>query len=193
MILTTKVITQPSDEPITLAEAKAHCKISDTTEDGYLTRQIRAARRFGENYSGLSFLTQKREIKLDAFPCGVITIPYGPVQTVTSFTYIKTDETTGTLVLNTDFRQSTNAGVTRLEAISSWPSTNVQIDAVTIQYTCGYTDTGEDYLPEEIPEAVGKTVARMYEKRGDEDSGPVLTDEIRELYDSVKVYWNANA
>jgi hypothetical protein len=105
---------------------------------------------------------------------------------------VKPDQTTGTIVLNTDFRQSTNAGITRLQAIGSWPSVYDQIDALTIQYTCGYTNSLEDYLPEEIPEAVSKTVARMYENRGDADAGPVLTQEIMDLYDSVKVYWNAH-
>jgi uncharacterized phiE125 gp8 family phage protein len=187
-----RVTQQPLDEPITLAQAKTHLKVDGTDDDDFITRQIRAARRIGENYSGLSFLTQEREIKLDGFPCGVLDIPYGPVQSIDSFTYIKTDETTGTLVEGTDFRVSKIGARTRLEAIDGWPSTNYQVDAVTIQYTSGYTNAGEDYLPEEIPEAVAKTVARLYEKRGDDAAGTVLTYEIMDLYDTVKVYWNAH-
>lgn len=149
------------------------------------------ARRIAENYSGLSFLTQTREMNLDYFPCGIIEIPYGPVQSISSFKYIDTVGTEQTLALNTHFRIDNKSQPARLQYIGSWPTAREQVNAVTIQYVAGYTNVGEDWLPEDIIEACGKLVARLNEKRGDEDFTP-LTDEIMDILDGVKVYWNAN-
>jgi uncharacterized phiE125 gp8 family phage protein len=192
MIIYSKVITQPSAEPLTLAEAKSMLKIDSTDEDDYIVRLIMRARRMTENYCALSLLTQEREINLDCFPCGIINVPYGPVQSVDSFTYIDADGDEQTLVEGTDFRVDTKSDVCRIEAINSWPTAKTQVNAVTIQYTAGFTNVGEDWLPEEAIEMCSKLVARMYEKRGDENY-PVLTDEIMQVGDLIKAYWNANA
>lgn len=188
MIKYSKVTVQPTVEPLTVAEAKYHCKVDDTSQDetNYFSRLITRARRIAENYSGLSFLTQTREMTLDYFPCGIIEIPYGPVQSI-EITYIDTDDVIQTLVEGTDYRISGD----RVQAINGWPTPKDQIDAVTITYMAGYTNAGEDHLPEEAIEACGKIVARLYEKRGDEDF-TVLTDEIMDILDNIKVYWNAN-
>lgn len=192
MIKYSRVTVHPTVEPLTVAEAKYHCKVdsSSTEETDYFSRLIWRARRIAENYTGLSFLTQTREITLDYFPCGIIEIPYGPVQSITSFKYFDTSGVEQTLVLNTDFRLDKKSNPARLQSINGWPTPNDQLNAVTIVYVAGYTNVGEDVLPEEAVEMIGKLVARLYEKRGDEDLTP-LTDEIMDIGDQLKVYWNA--
>lgn len=63
---------------------------------------------------------------------------------------------------------------------------------MTIHYTAGYANDDHDPVPEEIKEAIYKTVSRLYEKRGDGDNGPVLNSEITDILDMLKVYYNAN-
>ena len=41
-----KVITAPTSEPITLAEAKAQCRVDGTDEDTLITSLIGAARQY---------------------------------------------------------------------------------------------------------------------------------------------------
>lgn len=192
MIKYSRVTVHPTVEPLTVADAKYHCKVDDTStnETDYFSRLIWRARRMCENYTGLSFLTQTREINLDYFPCGVIEIPYGPVQSITSFKYIDTAGVEQTLALNTDFRLDNKSSLARLEAINGWPTPKDQVNAVTIIYVAGYTNVGEDVLPEEAVDMVSRLVARLYEKRGDEGVTP-LTDEIMDIGDLIKVYWNA--
>lgn len=188
MILISRVTVQPSVEPLTVAEAKYACKVDDTStsELDYFSRLITRARRIAENYSELSFLTQTREITLDAFPCSIIDLPHGPVQSVL-ISYVDSTGNDQDLTEGTDFRVSRD----RVQVINSWPTAKNQIDAVTITYVAGYTNGGEDWLPEEAIEACQKLVARLYEKRGDEDFTP-LTDEIMDILDQIKSYKNAN-
>jgi uncharacterized phiE125 gp8 family phage protein len=188
MIMHSKVIVQPAVEPLTVAEAKYHCKVDDTSgdESNYFSRLITRARRIAENYSGLSFLTQTRQLSLDYFPCGVIEIPYGPVQSV-EMEYYNSAGSLITMVEGTDFRISGD----RIQAIDGWPTVKNMIDAVTIVYVAGFTNTGEDHLPEEAIDACARLVARFYEKRGDEDFTP-LTDKIMDILDNIKVHWNAH-
>lgn len=188
MIKFSKVIVQPAVEPLTVAEAKYHCKVDDssTDETDYFSKLITRARWIAENYTALSFLTQTRQLNLDYFPCGTIELPHGPVQSV-EVSYINSEGTPTALVEGTDFRVSGN----RVQPISGWPTPKDQIDAVTIEYVAGYTNAGEDHLPDQAIEGCIKLVTRMYEKRGDEDY-TVLTREIMDVLDGIKDYQNAN-
>lgn len=188
MIKYSKVTVQPASEPLTVAEAKYHCKVDDssTNETDYFSRLITRARRIAENYTGLSFLTQTRQLNLDYFPCGTIELPHGPVQSV-EIEYFNTSGVSTALVEGTDFRVSGD----RVQTINGWPTPKDMIDAITITYVAGYLNTYEDPLPEEAIEGCIKLVARLYEKRGDEDLTP-LTAEIMDTLDPIKVYQNAN-
>lgn len=41
-----------SEEPVTLAQAKAHCRVDFDDDDEYLTHLIKAARRWAEGFLG---------------------------------------------------------------------------------------------------------------------------------------------
>lgn len=202
MIVNSKVITQPESEPVTLDEAKAHLRVDGSDDDTYITTLIKVARQLCEAYSGLSFLTQSREIKLDRFPCArTIILPHGPVQSVDDFTYLDSNGDSVPLILNTDYRVDLHSDIPRVEYVSSWPllpwpQTNNQFNSVTIAYTAGYMNDDHDQLPEVIKQAVLMTVATLYENRQDEviaATGNLINWTSQALLDTVKVYYNANA
>ena len=64
----TKVTELPSEEPVTLAEAKAHARILQADEDDLITSFIKAARLAVEKYTGRKLITQTLEAFMDEFP-----------------------------------------------------------------------------------------------------------------------------
>lgn len=189
MIIYSKVTEQPDSEPVNLDEVKVQIKVDGTDEDEFIASKIKVARRICERYAGLSFITQTRTVSLDRFYGRDIILPYGPVTAIESFDYKDSsgvDQTIDEALYTLD----TQSDLPKIRVLDSWPSTDRTLNNVVITYTAGYADA--DSVPEEVKEAILKTVARLYEKRGDGDDGQVLTDEIIDLLDTVKVYWNAN-
>ena len=65
-----KINTAPTEEPVTLAEAKTHLRedLADVGNDALITILITAARLHAENVCRRAFVTQKWDLYLDAFP-----------------------------------------------------------------------------------------------------------------------------
>lgn len=63
-----EVVTPPTEEPVTLDEAKLHLRVDGSDEDALITSQIKAARLWCEEKSDRSFVDQKLRLTLDAFP-----------------------------------------------------------------------------------------------------------------------------
>lgn len=202
MIVYSKVITQPTSEPVTLDEAKAHLRVDGSDDDTYITMLIKVARQVCEAYSGRSFITQDREVKLDRFPCGrFISLPYGPIQEVTDFTYIDSNGDVIPMTENTDYRVDLRSGIPRLEYVTSWPNPlwptgSTEFNSVTIAYTAGYANDDHDPVPEVIKQAMLMTIGSLYENRQDEvvgAAGHLINWTSQALLDTIKVYYNANA
>ncbi len=197
MVVYSRVTSEPDyTEIITISEAKAHLRVSGSSDDSYITTLINVAGKLSESYSGLSFVSQERRIKLDTFPCddGEIIVPYGPVQTIDEFTYIDSDGVSPSMVPNTAYRLASHSELARLESIHGWPSTETRFNAVTIEYTAGYNNVGGPELPMTIKQAMLLQIGAMYENRQDEVIGTTpatLTMSSRMLLDTVKVYWHA--
>ena len=94
----TIIITTPSNEPVTLSEAKAQLRIDDafTVDDDYIGALISSARERCENYCNQFFTQQDIAIVFDSNPSGVAYIPYAGL-TVTSVTYIDENDATQTI------------------------------------------------------------------------------------------------
>lgn len=198
-----------TDEPdfldlVTLAEAKTHLEYTGTAKNTYITSLIQTAGKLCEIYTGLSFVTQIRRVKLDYFPSNplYIQLPYGPVQHIDTFSYTTEDDTTETLVSGTDYLLDTHSRVARVYPIGSdgtidtWPTDYKSIPhPITIDYQTGYDDVSGEPVPEQVKQAVMMYVAKMYEKRGDEQGKTIaeaLPWECQVILDSIKVTWNAN-
>jgi len=68
------VVTPPADEPVSLADVRAHLRIDDddTSQDALLNLLISSARRYAELYTGRSFMTQTIRAIADRFPGGIL-------------------------------------------------------------------------------------------------------------------------
>lgn len=204
MIQYSIVIEQPTNEPVTLQQAKTHLEYTGTLKDSYIDLLITAGRRLAEAYCGLSLVTQIRRVELDCFPSGFgfILLPYGPVQSIESFTYANEDGTTTTLVEDTDFKVDYHSRMTRVYAIGSdgqrtcWPSDVRNIlSPIRVDYQSGFDDVSGEATPSEAKVAIMEYCADMFENRGDDQGGKIgdaLPWRCMMILDAIKVNWNAN-
>lgn len=167
----TRVTVAPPVEPLTLTEVKLDRAVEHTLHDELLTALIRSAREYVENYCGLSLVTQTRELILDEFST-VITLPYGPVQSVSSVSYFDTNGV-GQTLLSSQFALYANRYPPILTAAYGlyFPVTRFQENAVSVIYVAGYAPLAgspTDYtynIPPGIKTAMKLLIGNWYENR----------------------------
>jgi uncharacterized phiE125 gp8 family phage protein len=135
--------------PITVARAKAFCRVENTTaeQDIDFALWIRAARTKIEQYCGISLIPRNIVAVLQA-PQGMMELPFGPVTSTPTFV----DE-------------NNTAQVIDLIGLS-YKTIKNPIDYTKATYTAGYAD---GQVPEELQEAILLQVAYWWENRGDQD------------------------
>lgn len=163
-IIYSKVTSDPDAEPVLLAEAKLNLRVDNDEENALITILAQAAREMVEQRIGRSLITQTRTIKMDHFPLSsdTILLPYGPVQSVTSIKYY-VDEVEQTLSSSL-YTVDTNSDIARIVIDDSWPSTDDDINVVTIVYVCGYGASSTN-VPKPIKQAIYMLIAHLYENR----------------------------
>ena len=135
--------TPPASEPVTLAEAKAQCRVelAFTDDDAILTTFIAVARRAAEKHTGVGIIPQRWTLTLAQFPpwSGHIELPKGPVISIDSVTYLDTNGATQTLDPATYvWVRDELADRLSLAYNKVWPVTYGQANAVTIAFTIGF-------------------------------------------------------
>lgn len=178
------LVSGPAIEPVTVAEAKLHCKVDVTTDDALIANLIVAARQYAETFTQRAFISQTWDLKLDAFPCGVLTLPMPPVQSVTSITYLDTAgdaQAWSTALYQTDLPSGLFAAPARIAPAygQSYPLTRSDVfNAVTVRFVCGY-GASATAVPTMIREAVLLLVGWMYEQRQSTvEEGSVRTADL---------------
>ena len=139
----------PSVEPISLAEARTHCRRGNEL-DALLPLYIQAAREEAEAYTQRSLITQTWECRLDRFPTDAdggpsIRLWHGPVQSISSVRYVDTLGATQTLsgaLYTTDL--GLEPGFVLPAVDTSWPDTLECANAVTVTFVAGYGDAASD-------------------------------------------------
>ena len=132
------LISGPTAEPITLAEARAQVRVSDAYSDAQLAALMFAAREWAQGYTRRQLVTQTWDYHLHCFPME-IRLPIGPVQSITSIKYYDTSNVQQTL--STAYYQSDLVSVVPriCEAYNyEWPDTYDRYNAVTVRFVAGY-------------------------------------------------------
>lgn len=199
MIKRSKVLAEPTSEPVSLQEAKEKLYLTDTDRDTTVQRLIKVARMQCEKDAGLSFITQTRVLNLDAFPSdnSAVQIPFGPVISMSGtdssnnnlgISYVDDDGGTQTLTLNTDYYLDSHSAIPRLSPVDTWPTdVDDRIHAITITYTAGFGAASS--VPMEAKEAILFQVASMHENPDGSQEG--ICPAAQSCLDSIRVYWNA--
>ena len=162
-----KIKTEPAKEPVTLAEAKSHLRVEITDDDTLINSLIKAARRHVENVCSRALITQTWYLYLDAFPASgkEIKIPLPPLGSIVNIAYIDTDGVTQTLAASKYTVDAKSEPARVKEAYNeTWPDTREIINAVTVEFTCGY-GADETSIPEPIRQAMLMLIGHWYENR----------------------------
>jgi uncharacterized phiE125 gp8 family phage protein len=155
-----KLITAPTDTPVTLAEAKAQCRVEDDSEDTLMTGLIAAATDYVEQYTGRAIMAQTWELTFDEF-ADSIALPKGPVTSVTSVNYYDINGDVQTLAASNytvDLVSDPQWVVKNSDA--SWPDTVDSINTVVIRFVCGYA-----VVPPSIKHAILLLISQWFDNR----------------------------
>lgn len=141
--MTTRLITPPANEPITVNEAKLHLRVDDAADDALIQALITSAREQCEHILGRSIMPQTWELVLDSFPADAdIELLNPTIISITSVKYI--DALTAnevTLAANQYALDKDNEPGWLMPASGiTWPATLDVANAVRIRYTAGYAD-----------------------------------------------------
>lgn len=160
-----QLITPPSGEPVTLAEAKLHLRVDITDDDALITALISAARQYAEMVTQRQLLTASWRLVLDCFP-RMIRLDKMPLVTVDSIKYVDLNGVLQTMP-STDYVVDSSAEPARITPVFGkiWPIPVPQIGAVQVNFTCGYG--AATAVPEGIKNWIKIRVASLYEHRAE--------------------------
>lgn len=189
------LVTAPATEPVTLTEAKAHMRVTTSSDDDYITDLITTARLHAENLTKRAFINQTWQLYLDSFPNGFdeeffegyressrislrmikqgfVTIPRAPLVSISSIKYYDSADSSTTLSSSV-YQVAAYAGDTppcgrvALKSGQSWPGVELRsMDGVEITFVAGYGANASD-VPLQIRQAILEIVTQIYENRGD--------------------------
>jgi uncharacterized phiE125 gp8 family phage protein len=159
---TTRVVTPPTSEPVTIAEAKAqlHIGASDDTHDSDLAALIAAAREEWERDTSVALITRTIEHRLPKF-LSVVALSVRPVIAISSITYIDQYGGSQTVDVANYYLDSDEV---RLKPTFQIPIVEERSEAVRITYTAGYGSDSRA-CPQMDRMAIKLSLANRFEDR----------------------------
>lgn len=177
--------TAPTDQPLSLAEAKAHLRVDHDDDDAMITALINAALASieGPYGRGLALLTQTWVMTLDSWyghryetwwtqyklydqvARVPVRIPLGPVREVTAIKYIDAggiEQTIGAATYRVDVSQQPARVSPEFGAI--WPTHRFIPAPISIEFTAGFADERQD-LPADLVVAIKLLLKHFYDNR----------------------------
>lgn len=137
-----------------------------TDWDDLITRQIKTARQYVEDYIGGCLITQTIQEYFDEFPCNYLELARFPIISIISVTYTDSDGDTQTWAAtnyNTD--KVSKMGRIAPKPSKTWPTNDDSLNSIEIEYTAGYG--AADDVPEVYKDAMLLTVGHLFENRED--------------------------
>ena len=188
-----KIATPPVVEPVSVSDAKAHCRIDTNTDDDYVAALISAAREYVEAYMDEALIDQQLVMRLDAFPA-VIELPRPPMsqtadRTAVSITYVTGESGSTATLATTDYRidRDSRPGTIRTLYAGSWPSHLLDYGSVTVTWWAGRGTDGSKVSPR-VKAAMLMLIGQWYERRMAADAASMseMPFGVKALLDSVK-------
>jgi uncharacterized phiE125 gp8 family phage protein len=172
--------TSPAVEPITLAEAKAHLRVTHSAEDALITSLIVAARNYVEGLTNRPLIQRNYLLKLDRFPAGYeIVLPAGKASAVSVIRYTDVGGTNITYASTNYALDGARlpGSVVMQPSAGSWPTTRYQpgLASVEVTYTAGYGAAAAN-VPQALRQAILMALAYWYDVARETASDVALSE-----------------
>jgi uncharacterized phiE125 gp8 family phage protein len=167
--MTLRLITAPTEEPITLADAKLVCGVdADITNwDTLITSLISSGREDAEQQLGRTVAGARWERVLDEFPAdgGAIRLGWPRVTGIVSIVYIDAAGVAQTM-LSTDYSLDADyepGWVAPSATAGTWPSAMDAANAVRVRFDTAWGDGST--VPESVKQYIRVRVATLFKFR----------------------------
>ena len=171
-----QLITAPTFQPITLADAREATRINSKNEDRKLGDWINEAVARLQQETWRQFCTATYSLAFDDFSDKMF-LPRPPLASVTGILYFDSAGVEQTLSTDVyDVVTDQTPGLVRIAYNQSYPATRGYLDDVTVTFTCGWI---EAEIPTWVKQSTKYLVAHLYEF----GSARKMPDGIRELLD----------
>lgn len=137
--MSTKIVTEPQELPVTLAQALDQLREVPAPLHAQVQSLLYAATENAEGFLGRALIEQTWELVLECFPGREIELPKPPLQSVTSVKYLDVaavEQTASAGLYQVD--TVSTPGRIKLLPTASWPETAERLNAVTIRFVAGY-------------------------------------------------------
>ncbi len=205
---TVTLVTAPTVEPVTLAEAKAWARIDDPNDDIQITALITAARMAAEEHLRRALITQTYKLTLDLLGNGLynqlgegtydipltalygampphVELPKGPIQSITSVITYALDNSSSTYDPSNYYLDNTGERLV-LSFGKIWPVNLRPIHAAEISYVAGYGSAAYN-VPQPIRNGIMIHVASLYEQRGQTADAMNIPPGALQLYNQYRI------
>jgi uncharacterized phiE125 gp8 family phage protein len=174
-----KIITGPTIEPVTLAEAKAQCRVEadQHDEDALIAGYIKGAREWCEKMDWRAYCTQTLEMWLDDWPQGdKFYVQRPPLQSVTYVKYYDLNNAEYTLATTAYIVDTVNQpgriALRTRQAVWPLPSSSLrEINAIVVKYVAGYATQAD--VPQRVKQAILLIIGQWNENREAAISGTI--------------------
>lgn len=158
----------PAVEPVSLAEAKAHLRVTASDEDAQIARLITAARKSVERRTGLALIEQGWSGFADDWPpSGAFDLPLWPLIEIAALKVHGEEELQEIDPAHYFCDLVSRPARLVLRPWRVWQKPGRIAKGIEIVFTAGFGASGGT-VPEDLREAVLKTLAHWHEWRGDE-------------------------
>lgn len=166
--------TPPSVEPVTLSQAKAHCRVDTSDDDTYISSLIALGRSIVEDRLDRTIITTVWEAKYDNFPMWELVLPRPP---------LRASDINGSLEIRVDYRDEAGTSRTLFSANnafqvddktvpgriypnyeSTWPAVRGDENSVSVRWTAG-AGTSEMQFEPVCKHAILLLVGHFYANR----------------------------
>jgi uncharacterized phiE125 gp8 family phage protein len=156
--MSTRMIVPPAAMAVSIEAARRSARASGTSLDDELSDKVQAYTEEAEHKTRRAFITQTWAVTLDEFPAA-IKLAHPPIVNVLSVQFYDIDGTSQTLDPQ-DYQvdNSSEPGYIVPAPGRTWPETAQRINAVEVQYTCGYGES-----PDAVPAAIRQYILGMVE------------------------------
>lgn len=162
-----KFTSGPTDEPVTLAEAKDQCRVdtSVSTDDTFLNNAITTSREYYEEVTDRFLMPRTVRMALKSFPpIRQVELAGSVVRSITSVQYYDSDNALQTLSSSKyDLFDYFYPNALILDSSEAWPDTYERENAVIITYEGGFATASD--VPQKSKTAILLMVAELFTNR----------------------------